>query len=215
MLPVPFTFQGRLERLPYFKGCLGLVGACFVPAFLAFRMAPKLRDHDTSAVVALAIMLALIGITLGWISLAMQVRRFRDMGWPALYVIPASWALQAADPFVAMNFPAMALGRQHNHTAAGLVLILFMMGALFFWPSREDDEHPSLTRTSLGSNARDFAAASALLCAGNPACERVSAHQRSAAENVIRPALGGKPSRLPSRHRDPGTLTVSRAGLAS
>lgn len=145
MLPVPFTFQGRLERLPYFKGCLGLVGACFVPAFLAFRMAPKLRDHDTSAVVALAIMLALIGITLGWISLAMQVRRFRDMGWPALYVIPAWWALQAADPFVAMNFPAITVGRQHNHTAAGLLLNLFMMGALFFWPSREDDEHPSLT----------------------------------------------------------------------
>ena len=144
MLPVPFTFSGRLERLPYFKGFLALIAASFVPAFLLFSMAPKLRDHNTSAIIALAIMLAFVGITIGWISLAMQARRFRDIGWPPLYVIPAWWALQFADPFVAMNFPGLAIGRQHTHTFAGLLLNLFMMGALFFWPSREDDERPSL-----------------------------------------------------------------------
>jgi uncharacterized membrane protein YhaH (DUF805 family) len=134
-----FSFHGRIARFPYFLGCLGLAGACFIPLILTLGLLSPVRAGNKAALVLLIGLLIACAVTIIWISLALQTRRIRDIGWNPLIVLPAWFAFQLADPVFAHFFPAFAIGRDHSHTTFGVVVNLILTGALIFWPSAEDD----------------------------------------------------------------------------
>lgn len=138
MLPGPFSFAGRLARWPYVKGCLVLGMAGAIPVVLALGAYPAIRQGDNAALVVLVGLLALFGIVVVWISLTLQVRRCRDIGWDPWFVIPPWFALQIADPVLAIHVPSLALGR-HDATVIGASVNLVLVLSLLFWPSADGD----------------------------------------------------------------------------
>lgn len=133
-------FGGRLARLEYFIICL-VFGTVTGLIILAVFM--SLVPHGATAAEAQAslrspglmlIFLLLIAPIYLWFSLAFQAKRIRDIGWNPLYVIPGWIAAMIIDRFVAMAVPAVALSGGHG-TLIGLLIQLFMMGSLLFWPS--------------------------------------------------------------------------------
>lgn len=143
MLPVPFSFSGRIARWPYAKGCLALVAAAILPIVLALGALPSIRAGSSSAMIALAVLFVIFAVVMFWISLTLQVRRCRDIGWSPLVVIPAWFALQFADPFLAHLLPRLATGTHHDQTVIGIAVNLFMVVSLTFWPSSDEEDSPS------------------------------------------------------------------------
>lgn len=140
MLHTILGFGGRLGRLEYFIISLVfgiLVGLMILALFLGFiphgATAAEAKASLESPGLLLILLLVIVPIYL-WFSLALQAKRLRDIGWNPLYVIPGWIAVITIDRFVAMAFPAVALGPSSG-TLVGLLINLFMTGSLLFWPS--------------------------------------------------------------------------------
>lgn len=147
-----FGFAGRLGRLNYFllSCALGLI-----TTLLIFMLISALAPHYTEAHRAapdqppagmVLIIAAIILPFFTWFSLALQAKRFRDIGWRPLYVIPGWIAAVCLDWCVALVVPSLAIG-DSDQTLAGVLINLAMVGCLLFWPSGPDygdDSEPRL-----------------------------------------------------------------------
>ena len=130
MLHTILGFGGRLGRLEFFLACigLGLLVMLLVLALIA-GFAPHIeRGAKPSLPPGLIVMLYVVVLPIYlWFGLALQAKRFRDMGWNPLYVIPGSIAgftiMALLSPFV----PGLAV--------LNVVLNLLLSLCLLFWPS--------------------------------------------------------------------------------
>jgi uncharacterized membrane protein YhaH (DUF805 family) len=97
----------------------------------------------TSGSVGLLILCGLlmiaVGIAAAWAGLALQARRFRDIGWNPLYVMPPLLTIGVFDALVARMSPALSVGPMHQQTIVGLLVNLAAGGCLLFWPSHTDE----------------------------------------------------------------------------
>lgn len=125
-------FGGRMGRLEYFLVSLvfGLFMSLFVLA-LTLGLVPHgvTRGSAGSTAYLLILLLAVLPIYL-WFSLALQAKRFRDMGWDPLYVIPGWIFANMVGGALFMAFLTV-----HSIPWIGLLFNLFMSCALLFWPS--------------------------------------------------------------------------------
>ena len=146
MLEAAFSFQGRLNRLQYFLGCMALglgAGVITVALFLGFIRSGG-PDAMAQALIPLGL-LVLFGLPLFlWISFSLQTRRIRDIGWNPLYVIPGWILVGVVDLMIARAVPTLALTKLHNQTAVGALINFGLSCALLFWPGRAEDDGYSL-----------------------------------------------------------------------
>lgn len=141
-------FGGRIGRLRYLMWSLALAAALTALVFtFVFGLAPDVMTRAAVAGLAIKVVLIVLPIFL-WATTALAAKRFRDIGWRPLYVIPG-WALAIlCDTLVALAMPALAIG-ESDQTPVGLSLSLLMVGALLFWPGREPDyEAPDIAAMS-------------------------------------------------------------------
>ncbi|HEX4197762.1 MAG TPA: DUF805 domain-containing protein [Caulobacteraceae bacterium] len=148
MLEAVFSFRGRLNRLQYFLGNVGLfvgvivlviVGAVTVGAQLrASGGAPSLATLGPIALLALILVPPLF-----WISFSLQARRFRDIGWDPVLMVPGWIGVLVIDELVAKGVPALSLSHG-QHTLFGVLFNLAMAGCLLFWPGKGEDPAPPL-----------------------------------------------------------------------
>jgi len=146
MLEAVFGFHGRINRLQYFLRSLtlGVVTSMVMIVLLAVTVVGR-RPTDvaqiapmlgTLALFALPVMIANI-----WIGFSLQARRFRDMGWEPLIVIPSWIAFDVVFEFIGF---AGVLSR-HPSALSSLMLLLCGLGniglggCLLFWPGSADD----------------------------------------------------------------------------
>ena len=129
-------FGGRMGRLEYFivSVVFGLFMSLLVLALVS-GLAPhgvtsdSMRGSAGSPALLLILLLVVLPVYL-WFSLALQAKRFRDIGWDPLYVIPGWIFANMVGGLVSVAFPTV-----HWIPAIGLLLNLFMSCALLFWPS--------------------------------------------------------------------------------
>ena len=125
-------FGGRIGRLEYFL--ISMVFGLFM-SLLVLALRLGLAPHGLtlgspgSTAFLLILLLFVLPIYL-WFSFALQAKRFRDIGWDPLYVIPG-WI------FANMVIGALTLVflTVHSIPWIGLLFNLFMSLALLFWPS--------------------------------------------------------------------------------
>jgi uncharacterized membrane protein YhaH (DUF805 family) len=144
MLGSAFSFRGRIGRLQYFLGGLG-VFAAFVLPMIAIMAATGVRDPASAGPALIFIALfALVGLPLFfWASLALQARRIRDIGLEPLYVMPAMFMFTLVDFAVAVSAPGLAIPGQHQ-TFVGVTVSGLMGLALLFWPGKSDRGGPRM-----------------------------------------------------------------------
>ena len=124
-------FGGRMGRLEYFLACmaLGLLVSMLTLA-LIFGFTPHL-GHGERGPMPTALSAMLLGVVLPiylWFALAFQAKRYRDMGWNPLYVMPGSVAVYMVIGLLSPFVPGLI----------GLALLLNCgLGlCLLFWPSQ-------------------------------------------------------------------------------
>jgi uncharacterized membrane protein YhaH (DUF805 family) len=149
MLETVFSFRGRINRLQYFAGAVALTAALIVPVLvIGFGLFAHggVGARPPLATLALLGLFVLIAIPpFLWVSFSLQARRFRDIGWNPLYVIPGWIAFQVLDRVIAQFVPALSVGPLHAQTWIGMLVSLGLAGALLFWPGRaEDDAAPGI-----------------------------------------------------------------------
>lgn len=93
MVSLLFSFHGRINRLQYWLGSLGVGFAAMLALFLVgVLLAPQAGASKEAALAAaplMLIMMGLVGIVMGWSGLALQVKRFHDRNQPGwLTVLP-------------------------------------------------------------------------------------------------------------------------------
>ena len=123
-------FGGRMGRLEYFLACLGLsfLVMLLVVALIA-GFAPHIeRGAKPSLPPGLMVMLLAVVLPIWlWFALAFQSKRYRDMGWNPLYVIPGSIGALTIIGLLSPFVPGLAL--------LGVLLNLALSLCLMFWPS--------------------------------------------------------------------------------
>jgi uncharacterized membrane protein YhaH (DUF805 family) len=149
MLETVFSFSGRINRLQYFASIVALTAALFVPVLmigiglLAHGGVGAKPPLATLALLGLFFLLAIPPFL--WVSFSLQARRFRDIGWNPLYVIPGWMVFNVFDRVIAQFVPALTMGRLYHQTWLGLAVGLGLGCALLFWPGRaEDDDAPGI-----------------------------------------------------------------------
>jgi uncharacterized membrane protein YhaH (DUF805 family) len=147
MLGAIFSFRGRLNRIQYFLGCCGagagLVVLLMIVGGLAFAAAGGHSEGPPSmlaiVVVGLAI-LVLVGPLYVWISFSLQARRFRDIGWEPVVVIPGWIGVNIIDRLAVMGAPQIAIMPGAGISWLTVIVGLFFSGALLFWPGRSESD---------------------------------------------------------------------------
>jgi uncharacterized membrane protein YhaH (DUF805 family) len=136
MLEGAFSFRGRLGRLQFFLDSLALGVACFlfVVAVAFFVMPAKSTGLAMAVVIGAVVLFAPVVI---WVSLSLQARRIRDIGWDPVVVLVGWAALGVLDLVLAKLVPSLAVPDQHG-TFIGSFVNLAMSLALLFWPSSDD-----------------------------------------------------------------------------
>jgi uncharacterized membrane protein YhaH (DUF805 family) len=143
MLSAMFSFHGRIGRMQYFLrsmalgAAIGIVVAIGCASLVGGGGLEALRNGQPPAGGSLVLiaLLALIALPAAfWSSLSLQARRFRDIGWNPIFVMPAWIAVDMIDFIMAKAVPAMAVGRGHHATAIGALVGLALSGSLLFWP---------------------------------------------------------------------------------
>jgi uncharacterized membrane protein YhaH (DUF805 family) len=146
MLETVFSFRGRINRLQYFASVVALGAALIVPVLviglglLAHGGVGAKPPLATLALMGLFFLLSIPPFL--WVSFSLQARRFRDIGWNPLYVIPGWMVFQVFDRVLAQFVPALSIGPLHYQTWIGLLVSLTLGGALLFWPGRAEDDAP-------------------------------------------------------------------------
>lgn len=143
MLSAMFSFHGRIGRMQYFLRCMALGAAIGVVVVIGCVSLigggglEALRSGQAPAAGSLVLiaLLALIALPAAlWSSFSLQARRFRDIGWNPVVVIPAWIVVDLIDIIVAKAMPALAVGGEHQGTPIGGLVGLVLGGALLFWP---------------------------------------------------------------------------------
>jgi len=125
-------FGGRIGRLEYFL--ISMVFGVFMTLLvlaLVLGLAPHgmTRGSAGSSALLLILLLVVLPVYL-WFSLALQAKRFRDMGWDPLYVIPGWIIANMVSGAVTLALPTV-----HSIPVIGLLFNFSMSCALLFWPS--------------------------------------------------------------------------------
>lgn len=140
---IMFGFEGRIGRLHYFLFSMLLLVAIVLLALVLAGLLIPTGDAARAAPSPLGRLVVIAAILVPlflWFSFALQAKRFRDIGWNPLYVIPGWIAFTVLDKCASILFPAFALGAgknlavMGNGTVAGLAVNLVMGGCLLFWP---------------------------------------------------------------------------------
>lgn len=103
MVSLLFGFRGRINRLQYWLGNLGVGVAAALAFFLVGLMVMPQAGMSKEAALAAApialIMMGLIGLMMGWIGLALQTKRFHDRnqpGWLCLLPLIPAFGMSSA-----------------------------------------------------------------------------------------------------------------------
>ncbi|HXQ14251.1 MAG TPA: DUF805 domain-containing protein [Caulobacteraceae bacterium] len=143
MLSAVFSFSGRLNRLQYFLGSWGLGTALVVLVVVLLASVGAMSGGGTPGPAALTqlgvtALLALLVIApiYFWISFSLQARRFRDIGWEPVFVIPAWIGASIVDRIAVMGAPQIAVIHGSGVSWFGLLLNLGLAGCLLFWPGK-------------------------------------------------------------------------------
>ncbi|HXQ11453.1 MAG TPA: DUF805 domain-containing protein [Caulobacteraceae bacterium] len=152
MLAAVFSFRGRINRLQYFGGLVGLFLSFVVAGLAAVLSIGDLRlvEQEPTRVLPL-LAIALIAVPLWiWVSLSLQARRIRDIGLNPLFVIPAYLLFEAIDQAIGTSMagaPVASLtsvaSMMPHHTVLQPVVDLAYSLALLFWPGRARDAPPA------------------------------------------------------------------------
>jgi uncharacterized membrane protein YhaH (DUF805 family) len=139
MLASVFSFRGRINRLQYFLGSLGLgfaeVLLIVAIALLFVGLRHSLGDVTAAVVCLLLALPALPAIS--WIGLSLQARRLRDIGWEPVFVIPAWIVVMAVDrAFAGGSMTTLSVEHLFRQTILGQLFNLAMVLCLLFWPGR-------------------------------------------------------------------------------
>jgi uncharacterized membrane protein YhaH (DUF805 family) len=110
MLETEYSFRGRLNRLQYFISCLEL-GAT-IAALVVVSVIALMALHV--GVKSATVLVLLLAAPCSWVSLARRAKRFRDIDWNPLYVIPGWMAVSVVDLLIELSVPALAPNGQHT-----------------------------------------------------------------------------------------------------
>ena len=146
MLDAVFSFRGRINRIQYFLGGLGLAFTVTVIAVVA--IVGLVGARGVAGIMQAMLPLALVALVVGpvylWVAFSLQARRFRDMGWNPLYVIPG-WIVAEVAVRIA-TFGAASL--MMDGLVVTMVINLFMSACLLFWPGQADAGSTPPTKTT-------------------------------------------------------------------
>jgi uncharacterized membrane protein YhaH (DUF805 family) len=141
MLAAVFSFRGRINRLQYFGGLVGLFVSVLVAALVAVLSVgdlSALRDQPSRLVPVLLIAVLAVPVWV-WISLSIQARRIRDIGLNPLLVIPACLVVETIVHAFGASVPAGAPTASLGAVLSMLVDFAYSLG-LLFWPGRPHDD---------------------------------------------------------------------------
>lgn len=131
-----FGFAGRIGRLEYFLLSLGLA---FVMTLIVFVMiGTMMPSHRVAGAPPTGMILAIVAVTAPiflYFSLALQAKRFRDMGWNPMLSICGWIGAVVLDKLFALLVPALASATGGGTMVGGLIN-LAMCACLLFWPSQ-------------------------------------------------------------------------------
>jgi uncharacterized membrane protein YhaH (DUF805 family) len=150
MLEAVFSFRGRINRLQYFLSCVAFGMALIVFAVLAVGLVAAHGGLQgaitaTPGLALIGLLAVLLAPVFLWVSYSLQARRFRDIGWEPLYVIPGWIAIDIVDRLLAKGLPSLAIGSSHDVTPIGGLVNLALVCALLFWPGAANGEfNPSV-----------------------------------------------------------------------
>jgi uncharacterized membrane protein YhaH (DUF805 family) len=136
MVSLLFGFSGRVGRLEYFLlSCALAVFAVLLVVVIMTGLAPHGAAASSRAMAwpAIVAVLAVAPIFV-WFSLALQAKRFRDMGWNPVVAIPGWFGLLVVDKTIGTVFPSLTVGESHS-TLFGIFLNLGLTLCLLLWPS--------------------------------------------------------------------------------
>jgi uncharacterized membrane protein YhaH (DUF805 family) len=148
MFEAVFSFRGRLNRLQYLASSMAL-GAVVTIAVVIIGVSAFAQFHGSGGPPSLAglgpiLLIALLLVPpFFWVSFSLQARRFRDIGWNPVLVIPLWLGVLVIDQLVAMAVPAISLPLVHR-TIVGVLFNLAMGGSLLFWPGHGDNPAPPM-----------------------------------------------------------------------
>ena len=149
MLPVPFSFAGRIGRWSFFKASAALSISGILPVILVIAFAGALRSGNTAAWIGLVVLVALFAAVVFWIGLTLQTRRCRDIGCNPLVAMMVVAGVQVSDLVLAHLMPGIS---RSGGTVLGSLFNLGWMLCLLFWPSSTRDVTGSLSHSGLTSH---------------------------------------------------------------
>jgi uncharacterized membrane protein YhaH (DUF805 family) len=144
MLAAVFSFRGRINRLSYFLGSLGLGLAVIVVAVVVVLATVgaggiEALKADPLRVLPAVLLLLLLLLPAFWIGFSLQARRIRDMGFNPALVIPGMIFYVAVDHALAAAMSGGAAVSASGHTLIYPFVSLAYSGALLFWPGKPSD----------------------------------------------------------------------------
>jgi uncharacterized membrane protein YhaH (DUF805 family) len=208
-----FGFKGRINRLQYWVGSLGVgVGAVIVLFSVSLALAPQpgaSKDAVLTAAPLMLIMMGLVGIVMGWAGMALQVKRFHDRnqpGWLVLLPLLPMFGLMSTviSSALAGHMPAQLFA-----AAQPYVLALWAINFFFFinlgclagtdGPNKYGDPpgSPPTTRSDPSPRGRPQAQAAFSLGSAEAAIERAIAEKARVAPapaKAARPAVAAAPA---------------------
>lgn len=134
MLHTILGFGGRIGRREYFFACLALR---FLVSLLTLALTAAFTPHLGSAgygersTMSTGLMISLCVFVLPiylWFAYAFQAKRYRDMGWNPVYVIPGNIAALTVMILLALFSPAFIL--------LAVLFAVLQNVCLWFWPTK-------------------------------------------------------------------------------
>jgi uncharacterized membrane protein YhaH (DUF805 family) len=140
-----FSFSGRINRLQYFFGGLGLFLGCLVFAAVGGALTAALIVGGMAGLAVLGLMAIAFFIASMWSNMSMRARRIRDIGWPVTPVMVAWFLGMAVNISLSVDsFTSAFRAAQAGMTAApphvsGIAALIGLGGLVFdlcllFWP---------------------------------------------------------------------------------
>jgi len=131
-----FGFSGRINRLQYWGGSLGVgFGAGFIFFFIGFMALPQPGTSKDAALMAaplLLLLMGVLGIAVGWAGLALQVKRFHDRNQPGwLCLLPVLPMMGLMSTGITGVLQGQALGELAG-SMQPFVLALWAINLFFF-----------------------------------------------------------------------------------
>lgn len=146
MLSGIFSFRGRINRLQYWLGSMGVgffvAVVLLTPLMIGAGSVSGSHPGNGAGLVAGLGLLALLAIPTMviacWVSLSLQARRIRDIGLNPVVVMPLWILIAVADKLLTPGFPHLTAIQLVTPSVIGALINLAGGAALCFWPSRGD-----------------------------------------------------------------------------